>query len=1078
MLLLHAALQDRSLFLWGERAPEGETASSGKRGRPAKVPKIQPFPYDARGETLIQAVRQVAPGVGITQKETREIPIWLPAWNGRPVPSSPLIAISPDSKQEPELAPFLVTALELDGEAVVHLLCACAGRELLASGMVAGTDLTFWTYALHLAGALVQRQQYLPSLRKDATGYHACWEPVCVGNDAEQMRGLARQMPAVARALGTPLPKAGRKSGDSQSVPEASALSILQAFLQVVVDHLVRTSADIAGLAAQVSNRTRGKKWGYASVHDEWLRGLRSNDSTLLGDEEELARFSDEVRAWSRPVRLTASAPFRLCFRLDEPTGDAREIVATDTISEAMASVRAEKSKGVPEELWRVHFYLQGQEDRSLLLPVREVWHPKRKHTALLERGEFNAREYLLSALGQAAAVCPHIEASLNTAEPEGYTLDAKEAHEFLTQRAPVLEQAGFGVLLPAWWSRRGTKMRLKARGRIQSSATLDGTGLGKLSLDALVRFQWDIALGDKTLTEKELRLLADLKAPLVKIRGQWVELNADEIRQALSFWKKRRDTLTLREALHVALGAAAPLEDQGIEFEGVQAEGWLDDLLRQLDSATSHMPVPIPEGLNGELRPYQERGFSWLAFLRKWGLGACLADDMGLGKTIQTLTLLLHNLTEGGKEVSPTLVICPTSVVQNWRREAQQFAPALSVMVHHGTERKKGTAFQKQVRQHQLVLTSYGLLQRDTEALQQIEWGGVILDEAQNIKNPETKQARAARSLRAAYRIALTGTPVENHVGDLWSIMEFLNPGLLGTQADFRRNFLLPIQASRDTETAERLKRLTAPFILRRLKSDKSIIQDLPDKQEMKVFCNLTKEQTSLYAAVLKDLDNGLEKAGNEIQRKGIVLATLAKLKQVCNHPAQFLGDNSTIQDRSGKLARLCEMLEEILEVKDRALIFTQFAEMGALLQRHLQNTFGRECFFLYGGTPKAKRDQMVERFQSDSGPSLFVLSIRAGGTGLNLTQANHVFHYDRWWNPAVENQATDRAYRIGQKRNVQVHKFICAGTLEESIDELIESKKAIAEDVVGTGEGWLTKLSNRDLKRVLALSKDIGGD
>jgi len=923
MLILHAAFLERCLYLWGERTPEENASHTLRRGRPAKSPKPQSFPYDAGGETLIQAVRLVAPGITPTIKQIREVVAWLPASQERPWPSSPLIA-SPSEDLLPSLQPlpFRVTALALDGEASVHLLCACAGRELLASGIMAGFDLIFWAHALHLAGALVLRQQYLPSLRKDKTGYHACWEPICVGNDAEQMRTLSRQMPAAARALAVPDSTREKTSGTKPPAP--ASLSVLQTFLHVVLDYLVRASGDIAGLNGQATTRTRGKKWGYASVHDEWLRGLRSNESLLVGDSEELDRFSEEIRAWSRPVRLTVSAPFRLCFRLDEPADHSQETAATDTLSADWVSARSEKSDSDSKDLWNVHFFLQGQEDRSLLLPVREVWRPKRKNTPLFERSDFNAREYLLSALGQAASVCPEITTSLRAASPEGYPLDALGAHEFLTRRAPALEQAGFGVLLPAWWSRRGTKTRLKARGRIKTSATLDGTGLGKLSLDALVQFQWDIALGDKTLSERELRLLADLKAPLVKIRGQWVELNAEEIRQALAFWKKRRDTLPLREALHVALGAAAPIEQQGIEFEGVQAEGWMDDLLRQLDSSTPNTPVPIPDGLQGELRPYQERGFSWLAFLRRWGLGACLADDMGLGKTIQTLTLFLHNQSSDNGPKSPTLIVCPTSVVQNWRREAQQFTPDLSVMVHHGTERKKGAAFLRQARQHQLVLTSYGLLQRDTEALQKIEWDGVILDEAQNIKNPETKQARAARALRANYRIALTGTPVENHVGDLWSIMEFLNPGLLGTQADFRRHFLLPIQASRDTETARRLKRLTAPFILRRLKSDKSIIQDLPEKQEMKVFCNLTREQTSLYAAVLQDLDNGLESSDSDIQRNGIVLATLAKLKQVCNHPAQFLGDNSTTQDRSGKLARLCEMLEEILEVKDRALIFT----------------------------------------------------------------------------------------------------------------------------------------------------------
>jgi SNF2 family DNA or RNA helicase len=417
-------------------------------------------------------------------------------------------------------------------------------------------------------------------------------------------------------------------------------------------------------------------------------------------------------------------------------------------------------------------------------------------------------------------------------------------------------------------------------------------------------------------------------------------------------------------------------------------------------------------------------------------------------------------------------------SVVGNWKKEAERFTPELPVLVHHGLKRTKGAGFAKQAGQHALVLTSYALLQRDLELLQQVDWAGVVLDEAQNVKNPETKQARAARSLGAGYRIALTGTPVENHVGDLWSIMEFLNPGFLGSRTEFRRNYFVPIQALRDPGAAERLKRLTGPFVLRRLKTDKSVIADLPDKLEMKVFCNLTKEQASLYAAVVKEAEEAMAEAEG-IRRKGLILGVLSKLKQVCNHPAHFLGDNSPLPGRSGKLARLTEMLEEVLEAGDRALIFTQFTEMGDLIQRHLQETFGREVPFLHGGVSRKQRDRLVERFQNgDDGPRLFLLSLKAGGTGLNLTAANHVFHFDRWWNPAVENQATDRAFRIGQRRNVQVHKFLCVGTLEEKIDEMIERKKEIAGRTVGAGEGWLTELSNEQLKDLFALRQEALGE
>jgi SNF2 family DNA or RNA helicase len=363
----------------------------------------------------------------------------------------------------------------------------------------------------------------------------------------------------------------------------------------------------------------------------------------------------------------------------------------------------------------------------------------------------------------------------------------------------------------------------------------------------------------------------------------------------------------------------------------------------------------------------------------------------------------------------------------------------------------------------------------RDLEHLAAVSWAGVILDEAQNIKNPEAKQARAVRSLSANCRFALTGTPVENHVGDLWSIMEFLNPGLLGNREQFKRRFFIPIQANRDPEAAAGLKRLTAPFILRRLKTDPRVISDLPKKTEMKVWCSITREQASLYKAVVNDAEEKLE-AADGIQRRGVILATLTKLKQVLDHPAHFLKDNSRIEGRSGKLQRLTEMLAEVLENDERALIFSQFAEMGEILRVHLEATFGEEAPFLHGGVPRARRDAMVERFQSDErAPHFFILSLKAGGTGLNLTRANHVFHYDRWWNPAVENQATDRVFRIGQKKNVEVHALLCSGTVEEHIDELIEKKKQVAADVIGTGEAWLTELSNSEIRHVLKLRAEI---
>ncbi|MBO0714244.1 MAG: DEAD/DEAH box helicase, partial [Acidimicrobiales bacterium] len=505
--------------------------------------------------------------------------------------------------------------------------------------------------------------------------------------------------------------------------------------------------------------------------------------------------------------------------------------------------------------------------------------------------------------------------------------------------------------------------------------------------------------------------------------------------------------------------------------LSGVEADGWLGELLAgAIDRRVEAMPTP--SGFAGALRPYQERGLAWLSFLGSLSLGSCLADDMGLGKTAQLLALEVAERSEG-RRPPPTLVVCPMTVVGNWQHEAARFAPRLRVLVHHGPDRLGGKAFARAAARADLVITTYGLVARDVERLSSLEWSRVVLDEAQNVKNSETRQAKAVRRLSSRHRVALTGTPVENRLSELWSIMEFLNPGLLGSERGFRERFAAPIERYGDDEAAGVLRRCTGPFVLRRLKTDRSIIADLPEKLEIKVYCNLTKEQASLYQAVVDDMLTRIAEAEG-MERRALVLTTMLKLKQVCNHPVHLLGDGSSADGRSGKLSRLIEILEEAASEGDRALVFTQFAEMGKLLHAHLQSRLGREVLWLHGATLKRARDEMVARFQQEGGPAIFVLSLKAGGTGLNLTAANHVVHFDRWWNPAVEDQATDRAFRIGQRRDVQVRKLICAGTLEERIDELIERKRGLAERIVGSGEGWLTELSTEELRQVVALSAD----
>ncbi|MGH7150634.1 MAG: DEAD/DEAH box helicase, partial [Planctomycetota bacterium] len=637
------------------------------------------------------------------------------------------------------------------------------------------------------------------------------------------------------------------------------------------------------------------------------------------------------------------------------------------------------------------------------------------------------------------------IEKALAEAALERCSFATAEAHRFLREASGLLEESGFGVLVPAWWKKGAARLGLRLTVKPAAKAAAPS---GLFGLDSLVAFDWEAALGGKAISREEFERLSALKVPLVRVRGEWVEFRREDLGRALEAMR-RIEGGTLAQALRTIAES-----DLGLPIDGVATSGWVADLVD-----AKFEEVAVPAGLKAELRPYQRRGLSWLSFLRRLGLGALLADDMGLGKTVEVIAALLAAKREG-----PTLVVCPTSVLGNWEREIARFAPSLSTRVHHGAGRRRGW------RGEDVVLTSYGTALRDVEALAKVEWDTLVLDEAQFVKNAETKQSRAVRSLKARFRVALTGTPVENRLSDLWSIFECLNPGYLGPAAAFRKEWALPIERYGDEGRARGLRRLVQPFLLRRLKTDPDVIRDLPEKIETKEYCGLTREQATLYRAVVEEMLERIEEAVG-IERRGHVLAALAKLKQVCNHPAHCLKDGSPFPGRSAKVARLEELLEEVLAEGGRALLFTQFTEFADLLVPHLRRRFGREVLYLHGGTPARARSEMAARFGSAEGPPLFVLSLRAGGTGLNLTAANHVFHVDRWWNPAVEDQATDRAFRIGQSRNVQVHKFVCRGTLEERIDDLIESKKALAERIVGAGEAWLTELSTRELREIFAL-------
>ncbi|NDU76828.1 ATP-dependent helicase [Actinomadura sp. DSM 109109] len=941
-----------------------------------------------------------------------ELDMALPTAGDHPLPSAEL---GPEPVSgEPELRPWRVPALVLAPFPAMALLQAAEH----SADVIPGTDLRFLCMvadeAVHLAG----RGHVLPALLREDGDLVARWRPVV--DDPARFRALARAMPAACRAAGGGRP----------------AAEVLREALSALVDTAVR------GVVPHPLLVSRRKEPDRLPLAERWVMAL-------TGPSPEVAReprddpddLIAELEAWAAAARRP-SGPLRVCFRLAEPGAEGFGEDAE------------------PGDSWRVEFALQGTDDPSLYVPAALVWDGEATSVP-------QAEETLLTGLGRALRLFPDLAPALDGPAPSELLLDTAGAFRFLRRAAPMLAAAGFGVLLPQWAGKARLGMKLTARDE-DPEASAGSSAPSGFGLKSMVDFRWDLAIGDESIDEAELEELARLKTHLVRLRGQWVELDERQLEAALDFLRHPRSgRMTAAEAIRAIVHAG----DDALPLTRVDATGPLGDLLSG-EADRRLTPLTTPDDLDAELRPYQERGLAWLAFMNDLGLGALLADDMGLGKTISVLSLLVHERNNSSAP-PPTLAILPMSLVGNWQREAARFTPKLRVYVHHGTGRRRGEELAAAVAAADLVLTTYGTAARDAEMLAPIAWERVICDEAQALKNSGTRQARAVRSIPARSRIALTGTPVENHLTELWSIMEFANPGLLGPRAEFRRRFAIPIERDGDEQAALALRRATQPFVLRRLKTDTSIISDLPEKQEIKVYCNLTAEQASLYRATVDDMLQRIAEA-EESERRGLVLATMAKLKQVCNHPAQLLKDGSRLPGRSGKLERLEEICAEVVEQGEKALVFTQYAEFGSMLQPYLAARLERPVLWLHGGTSKQARDDLVQRFQGDAEPAVFLLSLKAAGTGLTLTAANHVVHVDRWWNPAVEDQATDRAFRIGQTRNVQVRKFICVGTVEERVDEMIERKKALADSIVGTGEEWLTELSVAELRDVLRLSPE----
>ena len=1046
MIALHGLWLPSSLHIWGE-----ESDSPASRGRadgtaPADGPappgsaESPPHPFAVSADGLRAVVGDHWDGLLAAGASAGSLTLRLPSVGDSPRPSRELTD-SPTSSADhplPRLASWSVPCLSFAPADAIDLLTALPAA---APGRFAiGDSLRCWSRVAHIVVELLAAQRFVPDAIEEADGRHrAVWRVVLAESGGagvtERLADLIAAMPPVCRA-------AGSDSDESLSV------ALVEDFLHVTTDAMVRRSLVDDRLVQSLQERPREQ----AAFEIDWLRALVGADPYVTGPAEHRAELARRVRHWiSRLDEARGLAQYRTCFVLHAPPADDDD-----------------------DAPWLLTFHMQSIDDPGVILEADRVWAARRRGLMLLRREYETLAEQLTADLNRAAQLFPPLARAAQQPEAVCGQLDVDEAYLFLREAGPLLELNGYSVRLPDWWQH--PRQRLGLRLRVEPVATTTATsGSQQLGLDALVDYRWQLALGEHTLSEREFERLCDQGRSLVRQHGTWIEVSPEALSVAKSFLDgESSGQATALEAWRLSASDAART---GLPVIGMDAGGWIEAALNSVGSADQSITdLPQPPTFHGTLRPYQLKGLAWIVFLDRYGLGGCLADDMGLGKTIQLIALLLHERKDTAGP-GPTLLVVPMSLVGNWQRELERFSPSIRVMIHHGAQRLSGEAFVEQVARHDVVISTYALAHRDFEHLKRIAWHRIALDEAQNIKNPSAKQTTAIRRLPCRRRVALTGTPLENHLSELWSIMEFLNPGLLGSATQFRRELAVPIEKHHESERADQLRRLIRPFVLRRRKDDPTVIVDLPEKMEMKVYCNLSHQQAALYQAIVDDMLGHIE-LSTGMRRRGLVLSALTRLKQVCDHP--WLASHGShppggVPGRSGKCERLAEMLEEVLAEGDRALVFTQFRRMGFLLEPYLRERLGCDLLYLHGQTSQPQRDAMVQAFQSDdSAPPVFLLSLRAGGFGLNLTAANHVFHFDRWWNPAVEDQASDRAHRIGQEKAVQVHKFVCIGTLEERIDRMLEEKRDLADRIIGSGEKWITELSTADLREVLTLSQD----
>ena len=845
---------------------------------------------------------------------------------------------------------------------------------------------------------------------------------------------------------------------------------LFSSFINIIGDYLIRSTLNkikFPTFAEFYSKELKKEKSpGYKAGWDyKFLKSLIIKDSNFIIQSFHETILPILIKNWTHSARgFTLKHGFILNLELEYPK--------------------------TPKDDWSLKFYLSFQEGTQNI-PLNYLWEEnnqkKLENLKIIEnKGEF--LEIILRALGTASRIFPPMNRALLENFQDEISLTSSEVIDFLKYPKDLLIQSGFNIILPEVFRRDG-KQRLSAKLIIRSRSSIKTKEGNFQSLPSIfdvhsmLDFKWEATIEGKQISDEKFNNLINSEEPLINLEGKWILVD----QQSIADFKQSKvtDFENYMEVLKVGLLGKIQLQEYGTEYE-VIIEGDFNDIISKLQSVDSFEDIPCPSSFNGTLRNYQQQALTWMGNMTKFNFGLCLADDMGLGKTIQVIAFLCYLKKYYPEKPGNVIIVCPTSILFNWHRELKKFAPHLEIMLHYGPSRIKDiSGIPEILKSNKIILTSYGTVRNDIDLLESIDFSGIIIDESQNIKNYFSQQTKAINKLRGQFKICLSGTPIENRLLELWTLFNFLNPGLLGKRKEFQNNYVIPIERFQNQEIIEKLKLIIAPFILRRVKSDKSVIKDLPDKNEMKIIIDLTETQVKLYKDLventLKEID---DISSDNRKKKGLILGLLVKLKQICNHPSQYLKqdiDSLELENKlqefisqSQKLERLIEMTDEVLLNGEKVLIFTQFTQMGDILQKVLEKYYNFEILYFHGGVQEKKRREIVDQFQSvelESSPIL-ILSLKAGGTGLNLTQGTTVIHIDRWWNPAVEDQATDRAYRIGQKSMVNVYKFITKGTIEEKINEILEEKRKLAEKIVtSTGESWISDLDDDKLRNLLNL-------